>query len=149
MTQIFDVFSIITGHKRNLGQGDRYIFRSVSHSDHGGGSLYDVTLDGAVFLTLARSGFLSLRPSWLTLLQAGVLPQSLQCLNGIPNAFRYGLTALALGRIPNRMSTSCCVMTTLHLGRDDQGKENTVSPPFRTVSRFELKIGTSLLVWSA
>ena len=44
------------------------------------------------------------------------------------------------------MSTSRCVMTTLHLGRDDQGKENVVSPPFRMVSRFELEIGTSLLV---
>ena len=55
----------------------------------------------------------------LTLLQVGVLPLSLQSLDGIPNAFRYGLTALASVRIPNRMSTSHCVMTTLHLGRDD------------------------------
>ena len=47
------------------------------------------------------------------------------------------------------MSTSHCVMTTLHLGRDDQGKENAVSPPFRTVSWFKLEIGTSLLVWFA
>ena len=36
--------------------------------------------------------------------------------------------ALASERIPNRMSTSRCVMMTLHLGRDDQGKENAVSP---------------------
>ena len=63
----------------------------------------------------------------LTLLQAGVLPQSLQSLDGIPNAFRYGLMALASERIPNRMSTSHCVMTTLHLGKDDRGKENAVS----------------------
>ena len=59
------------------------------------------------------------------------------------------LAALASERIPNRKSTSHCVMTTLHLGRDDQGKENAVSPPFHTVSRFELEIGTSLLVWFA
>ena len=97
---------------------------------------------------LASFGFL-LASNRLTLLQAGVLPQSLQSLDGIPNGFRYGLTALASERIPNRMSTSRCVMTTLHLGRDDRGKENAVSPPFRTVSRFELEIGTSLLVWSA
>ena len=43
------------------------------------------------------------------LLQAGVLPQGLQSLDGIPDAFRTGLTALALERIPNRMSTSRCV----------------------------------------
>ena len=97
---------------------------------------------------MTSSGFL-LASNRLTLLQAGVLPQSLQSLDGIPNAFRYGLTALALERIPNHMSTSRCVMMTLHLGRDDQGKENAVSPPFRTVSRFELEIGTSLLVWSS
>ena len=83
------------------------------------------------------------------LLQAGVLPQSLQSLDGIPNTFRYDLMVLALERIPNRMSTSRCVMTTLHLGRDDRGKENAVSPPYHTVSRFELEIDTSLLVWSA
>ena len=47
------------------------------------------------------------------------------------------------------MSTSHCVMTTLHLGRDDRGKENAVSPPFRMVSPFELEIGTLLQVWSA
>ena len=47
------------------------------------------------------------------------------------------------------MSTSRCVMTTLHLGRDDRGKENAVSPPFCTVSQFELEIGSSLLVWFA
>ena len=47
------------------------------------------------------------------------------------------------------MNTSHCVMTTLHLGRDDRGKENVVSPPFHTVSRFELEIGTLLQVWSA
>ena len=99
-------------------------------------------------LGVTSSGVL-LASNRLTLLQAGVMPQSLQSLDGIPNAFRYGLTALALERIPNRMSTSRCVMTTLHLGRDDRGKENAVSPPFRTVSRFELEIGTSLLVWSA
>ena len=39
------------------------------------------------------------------------------------------LAALDAERIPNRMSTSRCVMTTLHLGRDDRGKENAVSPP--------------------
>ena len=83
------------------------------------------------------------------LLQAEVLPRSLQSLDGIPNAYRYGLTALASERIPDRMSTSHCVMTTLHLGRDDRGKENVVSPPFCMVSRFELEIGTSLLVWSS
>ena len=57
------------------------------------------------------------------------------------------LAALASEWIPNRKSTSCCVKMTLHLDRDDQGKENAVSPPFRMVSQFELEIGTSLLVW--
>ena len=38
------------------------------------------------------------------------------------------LAALDAERIPDRKSTSC-VMTTLHLGRDDRGKENAVSPP--------------------
>ena len=79
------------------------------------------------------SGF-PLASNRLTLLQAGVLPQSLQSLDGIPNAFCTGLTVLASERIPNHMSTSRCVMKTLHLGRDDRGKENAVSPPFRTVS---------------
>ena len=97
---------------------------------------------------LTSSGFLLASNRWM-LLQAGVLPQSLQSLDGIPNAFRTGLTALASERIPNCMSTSHCVMMTLHLGRDDRGKENAVSPPFHTVSRFELEIGTSLRVWSA
>ena len=64
------------------------------------------------------------------------------------NAFCTGWTALALGLIPDHMSTSRCVMTTLHPGRDDRGKENAVSPSFRTVSWFELEIGTSLQVWS-
>ena len=59
------------------------------------------------------------------------------------------LAALASEWIPNRKSTSHCAMTTLHLGRDDRGKENAVSPPFCMVSRFELEIGTSLLVWFA
>ena len=39
------------------------------------------------------------------------------------------LAALDAERIPDRKSTSRCVMTTLHLGRDDRGKENAVSPP--------------------
>ena len=39
------------------------------------------------------------------------------------------LAALAAERILDRKSASCCVMTTLHLGRDDRGKENVVSPP--------------------
>ena len=39
------------------------------------------------------------------------------------------LAALDTERIPDCKSTSCCVMTTLHLGRDDRGKENAVSPP--------------------
>ena len=39
------------------------------------------------------------------------------------------LAALDAGRIPDRKSTSRCVMMTLHLGRDDRGKENAVSPP--------------------
>ena len=39
------------------------------------------------------------------------------------------LAALDAERIPDRKSTSCCVMMTLHLGRDDRGKENAVSPP--------------------
>ena len=39
------------------------------------------------------------------------------------------LAALAAERIPDRKSASHCVMTTLHLGRDDRGKENAVSPP--------------------
>ena len=101
-----------------------------------------------VSFTFTGFGFL-LASNQLMLLQAGVLSQSLQSMDGIPNAFRYGLTALASGRIPNCMSTSRCDMTTLHLGRDDRGKENVVSPPFRTVPRFELEIGTSLQVWSA
>ena len=100
------------------------------------------------WVVLTGFGFL-LVSNRLTLLQAGVLPQSLQSLDGIPNAFRYDLMALASERIPNRMSTSRCVMMTLHLGREDRGKENAVSPPFHMVSRFELEIGTSLLVWSA
>ena len=83
------------------------------------------------------------------LLQAGVLPQSLQSLDGISDASHYGSTASASERIPNHMSTSRCAMTTLHLGRDDQGKENAVSTPFHMVSRFELEIGTSLQVWFA
>ena len=79
-----------------------------------------------------------------------VLPQSLQRLDGIPDASLVAcLAAFAPGGIPNRKGTSRCVMTTLHLGRDDRGKENAVSPPFRTVSRFELEIGTLLLVWFA
>ena len=78
------------------------------------------------------------------LLQAGVLPPKPPESGWYPNAFRYGSTVLASERIPNRMSTSRCVMTTLHLGRDDRGKENAVSPPFHTVSQFELEIGTSL-----
>ena len=39
------------------------------------------------------------------------------------------LAALDAERIPDRKSTSRCVMMTLHLGRDDRGKENAVSPP--------------------
>ena len=58
-------------------------------------------------------------PNRRTLLRAGVLPPSLQSLDGIPNTFSTGLMALASEWIPNRMSTSHCVMTTLHLGRDD------------------------------
>ena len=80
------------------------------------------------WVVLTGFGFL-LVSNRLTVLQAGVLPQSLQSLNGIPNAFRYDLMALASERIPNRMSTSRCVMTTLHLGREDRGKENAVSLP--------------------
>ena len=39
------------------------------------------------------------------------------------------LAALDAEWIPDLKSTSRCVMTTLHLGRDDRGKENAVSPP--------------------
>ena len=39
------------------------------------------------------------------------------------------LATLDAVRILDRKSTSHCVMTTLHLGRDDRGKENAVSPP--------------------
>ena len=39
------------------------------------------------------------------------------------------LAVLDAERIPDRKSTSRCVMMTLHLGRDDRGKENAVSPP--------------------
>ena len=41
------------------------------------------------------------------------------------------LAVLDAGRIPDRKSASHCVMvmTTLHLGRGDRGKENAVSPP--------------------
>ena len=39
------------------------------------------------------------------------------------------LVALDAKRIPDHKSTSRCVMKTLHLGRDDRGKENAVSPP--------------------
>ena len=39
------------------------------------------------------------------------------------------LAALDAERIPDRKRTSRCVMMTLHLGRDDRGKENAVSPP--------------------
>ena len=86
----------------------------------------------------ASSGFL-LASNRLMLLQAGVLPPKPPVSGWYPQSLcRFGLTALASERIPNRMSTSHCVMTTLHLGRDDRGKENAVSPPFHTVSRFEL-----------
>ena len=57
-----------------------------------------------------------------------VLPQSLQRLDGIPDASPVAcLVAFALGGIPNRKGTSRCVMMTLHLGRDDRVKENAVS----------------------
>ena len=51
--------------------------------------------------------------------------------NGVvsPTGSTTRLAALALERIPDRKSTSHCVMTTLYLGRDDRGKENAVSPP--------------------
>ena len=39
------------------------------------------------------------------------------------------LAALDAERIPDCKSASRCVMTTLHLGRGDRGKENAVSPP--------------------
>ena len=39
------------------------------------------------------------------------------------------LVALDAEQIPDRKSASRCVMTTLHLDRDDRGKENAVSPP--------------------
>ena len=39
------------------------------------------------------------------------------------------LAALDAEWIPDHKSTSRCVMMTLHLGRDDRGKENAVSPP--------------------
>ena len=39
------------------------------------------------------------------------------------------LAVLASEQILDRKSASRCVMTTLHLGRDDRGKENAVSPP--------------------
>ena len=80
------------------------------------------------WVVLTGFGFL-LVSNQLTVLQAGVLPQSLQSLNGIPNAFHYDLMVLASERIPNCMSTSRCVMTTLHLGREDRGKKNAVSLP--------------------
>ena len=32
-------------------------------------------------------------------------------------------------KIMGKCKYSRCVMTTLHLGRDDRGKENAVSPP--------------------
>ena len=50
--------------------------------------------------------------------------------DGIPGADPMTrLAALDAERIPNRKSTSRCVMMTLHLGRGDRGKENAVSPP--------------------
>ena len=79
----------------------------------------------------------------------GLAPNASRVWLVSPNAFHSGWTASALGQIPNHMSTSRCVMMTLHLGRDDRGKENVVFPPFRTVSRFKLEIGTLLRVWSA
>ena len=39
------------------------------------------------------------------------------------------LAALDAERIPDCKGTSHCVLMTLHLGRDDRGKENAVSPP--------------------
>ena len=39
------------------------------------------------------------------------------------------LAVLVPEQIPDRKSASRSVMTTLHLGRDDRGKENAVSPP--------------------
>ena len=81
-----------------------------------------------IYMGETSSGFL-LASNQLTLLQAGVLPQSPKSLDGVPNTFRYGSTALASERIPNHMSTSRCAMTTLHLSRDDRGKENVASLP--------------------
>ena len=51
--------------------------------------------------------------------------------NGVvsPTGSTTRLAALASERIPDHKSTSHCVMMTLHLGRDDRGKENAVSPP--------------------
>ena len=57
------------------------------------------------------------------------------------------LMALAPGRIPYQLVLLIVfVMTTLHLGRDDRGKENAVFPPSLMASRLELKIGTLLQV---
>ena len=101
--------------------------------------------------------FLDFGWSWISpsasdlqmLLQTGSCPECLQSLDGFPQRLPYWLDGVSVGWIPNCMSTSHCVMTTLHLDRDDRGKENAVSPPFHMVSRFELKVGTSLQVWSA
>ena len=46
-----------------------------------------------------------------------------------PTGHTTRLAALVSEWILDRKSASRCVMTTLHLGRDDRGKENVVSPP--------------------
>ena len=66
-------------------------------------------------------------------------PRSLGCIRSTDASAKKGgipgvipttrLAALDAERIPDRKSTSRCVMTTLHLGRDDRGKENAVSSP--------------------
>ena len=98
---------------------------------------------GAVSLWLVLDFSLCIRPADATA-NRGLAPNTSRVWIVSPNAFRTGWMALASGWIPDRMSTSRCVMMTLHLGRDDRGKENAVSPPFHTVTRFKLKIGTSL-----
>ena len=81
----------------------------------GTGSASAVVLDSALASSrsLAASGRWALRPKRVVSLMGPTTR----------------LAALASERILDRKSASRCVMTTLHLGRDDRGKENAISPP--------------------
>ena len=96
---------------------------------------YCLTLFGAVVLPQSFS-FISLRPKWAV--SPSVVPRRVW--------WRWTRGGYPIIRV----LLVVCKLTTLHLGRDDRGKENTVSPPQPlVVSRSELVIGTSLQVRTA